>query len=272
LRNLGRLTTWLDLFEEALMALRNGIGWFVGSVLLLGACSSSAPSEERGVASHIRAGGAQTITTSMSLPSGLSSAGFLVAQNEVKLDSNITVAGPVWSAGSLYMQPDAKVQAAVVITGNVTLTDRDTITSLAYGGTLTQGNGNSIGTLTHPSLTNATRSSSVTFPAASQTIILNSGQSQTLSPGSYVSVTANSGATLTLRAGDYYIGSLSLQSSSVLQLSPTQGATRIFISSSLAYRPTLGSGADASRLFVELEAIMHFRGFSDALSAIDVPT
>jgi hypothetical protein len=68
----------------------------------------------------MRATGIQTITATMTLPSGLTSAGFLVAQTGVQLDSNITVGGPVWSAGSLYMQPDAKAQTAVVVVGNVT--------------------------------------------------------------------------------------------------------------------------------------------------------
>jgi RHS repeat-associated protein len=181
----------------------------------------------------------------------MASAGFLVAQDGIQLDSRITIVGPVWSASSLYLQPDVNVQAAVVATGNVTLTDRDTVTSITYGGTLTTGNGDSIGTSTRTTLTNTARSTSVTFPAATQSITLNSGQSTTLGPGSYVGVTANSGATLTLLDGDYYFGSLVLESASVLRLSPSQGATRIFISSTFAYRPTLGSGADASRLFVE---------------------
>src|SRR5450759_3771249 len=108
------------------MALRCGHVGFICSLLLLGACSPSAPSGGRVIASHLRAGGAQTITTSMTLPSGLTSAGFLVAQTGVQLDSTITVGGPVWSGGSLSMQPDVNVPAAVVTTGNVTLADRDT--------------------------------------------------------------------------------------------------------------------------------------------------
>ena len=233
------------------MASRNKYGWSICSMLLLSACSSGTPSDEVGITSHIRATSTQTINTQMTLPSTLSSAGFLVAQTKVQLDSGVIINGTVWSAGTVSMQPDVKVQA-VTCTGNVLLTDRDTITTLTTGGTITQGNGDLLGTVNRTALTNVASSTSVTFPAASQTITLNSGQSKTLSPGSYVSVTANSGATLTLLAGDYYFSTFGMESSSVLKLSPTQGATRIFIATSFtAYRPTLASGADASRLFVE---------------------
>lgn len=250
------------------MALKSGCAWLVGMAWLFGACSSGAPSSEESsissqgssvsspgtsISARMRATGSQTITASLNLPSGLTSAGLLVAQNNVQLDSNISVPGPVWSGGALYLQPDVAVPAATVTTGNVVLTDRDTITSLTYGGTLTRGNGDSIGSSTHAALTNAARSTSVTFPAASLSYTLSTGQTMSLSPGSYVSVTvlANSGATLTLGPGDYYFGSLDLQSSAVLKLNPTQGATRIFVASGLTWRPTFASGADPSRLFVE---------------------
>ena len=235
------------------MALKAGRSWFVCGALLLGACSSGAQSSEgSAIAGRIRATSNQTITASLALPAGLTSAGLLVAQTNVQLDSNIKVPGPVWSGGGLYLQPDVAVPAAVVTTGNVVVTDRDTITSLTYGGTLTRGSGGSIGTSTHASLTNATRSTNVTFPAASLSYTLNSGQSVALSPGSYVSVTvlANSAATLTLGPGDYYFGSLDLQSSAILKLSPAQGATRIFVASGLTWRPTLASGSDPTHLFV----------------------
>jgi alpha-tubulin suppressor-like RCC1 family protein len=224
----------------------------LGSALLLSACSSDGPAAEGPSSTdpHVLAVAAQTITSQMVLPSGLGTAGFLVAQNKVQLDTGVSVPAAIWSAGSMSMQPDAKAQS-VTCTGNVVLADRDTVSSLTLGGTLTKGNSNVIGTLVRTQLSNVTSSSSVTFPAASQTVTLNSGQSQTLNPGSYVSVTVNSGATLTLLAGDYYVGSLTLQSSSVLKLNPTQGATRIFIASGFAYRPTLAAGADASRFFVE---------------------
>jgi hypothetical protein len=201
------------------MALKSELRWLVCCGLLLGACSSAdPPSEATGIAARKRATSSQTVIATMSVPSGMTTAGFLLGQTNIQLDSNIVVAGPVWSAGSLLMQPDVKVQAAIVTTGNVALTDRDALTSVIYGGTLTRGIGDSIGTSTHASLTNITRSTSVTFPAASLSYTLNSGQSFSPLPGSYVAVTANSGATLTLGAGEYYFGSLDLESSSVLSL------------------------------------------------------
>lgn len=144
--------------------MKNDRLWLVVvSLILIAGCGKKAPPDESKsaeIAARVRLTGTQTITPSLTLPSGMTAAGFLVGQNEVQLDSTITVAGPVWSAGTLFMQPDVNVPAAVVATGNVTLADRDTITSLTYGGTLTRGNGDSIGTSTHASLTNATRSTS----------------------------------------------------------------------------------------------------------------
>jgi hypothetical protein len=92
------------------MDLTSGRVWLVLGALSLVACSPRAPSPQE--ESSVLALSSQTISVSMSLPSGLTSAGLLVGQTNVQLDSNIVVPGPVWSGGSLFMQPDVKVQAA----------------------------------------------------------------------------------------------------------------------------------------------------------------
>jgi hypothetical protein len=108
------------------MALKLGRVWFACGVLSLGACSAGGPSSEgTGVTGRLKAASSQTITASMALPFGLTSAGFLVAQTNIQLDSNVSIAGPVWSAGTLSVQPDVRVSASIVATGNVVLTDRD---------------------------------------------------------------------------------------------------------------------------------------------------
>jgi hypothetical protein len=57
--------------------------------------------------------------------------------------------------------------------------------------------------------------------------------SRTLTPGSYASVTANSGATLIFSGGDFYIGSLTINSSVTLRAAAN---TRIFVKTGLAFR------------------------------------
>jgi alpha-tubulin suppressor-like RCC1 family protein len=223
--------------------------WSLTSLALLPACSTE-PSTDVGVTVQSDALSAQTINVQLTLPSGLGSAAFLVAQTKVQLDSGVTVNSPIWSAGSVVMQPDAKAQA-LTVTGNVTLADRDKVDSIVYGGTLTKGNSDVIGSATRTTLSNVVRSTSITFAATTENVTVNSGQTRTLSPGSYVNLNVSSGATLILSAGDYYVSSLKFESSAKVQLSPTAGATRIFVASSLTYRATLANGADASRFLIE---------------------
>lgn len=215
---------------------------------LLCACSSgSSDSSEISVGTHALT--AQSIVAQMTLPSTLTGAAFLGAQNKIQLDSRVDINGTLWSAGTVYMQPDAKAQA-ITCTGNVTLTDRDTVSGITLGGTLTKGNGNVIGTVNRVPLSNVTSTQTFTFPATTQTVIVDSLKSKTLNPGSYVSANVNSGATLILLAGDYYFSSLSLESNAVLRLSPGHGAIRVFVASNLSFRPTIASGADPSRFFM----------------------
>lgn len=219
--------------------------------LLLVACSSEPPAENPGIRGHILAAAAQTITTQMTLPGTLGDAALLVAQNSLQLDSNLTINSPIWSAGTLSVQPDVSVVASATVAGNVVVGDRVAINVLTLGGTLTKGNNDVLPSVTKTSVAKVNTSSSVTFPASSQSITVNAGQSQTLNPGAYLGVTVNSGGTLSLKAGDYFFASLAMESSSVLKMASSTGSTRIFLSTALTWRPTLDSSVVASRLFVE---------------------
>jgi hypothetical protein len=73
-----------------------------------------------------------------------------------------------------------------------------------------------------------------TFPPTSgSNITVNSGQTQSLTPGSRPSVTVNSGGTLVLGAGDYFFQQLTIQSNSTVRVNPS---TRVFVSSAMAFR------------------------------------
>jgi hypothetical protein len=88
------------------MVLTPGRSLSLLGIVLLGACSSGSPPSPEGSAISVReqALSSQTISASLSLPSGLTSAGLLIGQSNIQLDSNIVVPGPVWSGGSLYFQ------------------------------------------------------------------------------------------------------------------------------------------------------------------------
>lgn len=221
------------------------------SFWLLGACSSEPSSEESGIQSHAFAAVSQTITAQMTLPATLSGASLLVAQNGLQLDSNLTINSSIGSAGTLYVQPDVSVLASATVAGNVAVADRVAIGVLTLGGNLTKGNNDVLPSVTKTSVAKVTTSSSVTFPVSSQSVFVNGGQSRTLDPGAYLGVTVSSGATLSLKAGDYFFTSLTMESSSVLKMVSSTGATRIFLSTGLTWRPTVDSSVVPSRLFVE---------------------
>jgi hypothetical protein len=110
--------------------------------------------------------------------------------------------------------------------------------SVVAGGTITQQTGVVItGTVTHQAVgTDSSRNVTVTFPTSAAPIVLQSGQSRTLAPGSYGNVTVNGGATLSLSAGTYLFTSLDTEPSSTLRLNESAGTVFIYVQNTLLFK------------------------------------
>ena len=218
--------------------------------LLLAVLSSHcSPKSDSATERTTEALSSSAVVTQLSVPSTLTSGAFLVAQNKVQIDSGVTVTGSVWSGGAVVLQPGAQAQS-ITATGDVQLSDRDTVTSITLGGSLITGKQDTIGSATKKAMSNATISDAMTFPATTQSVVANSGQTIAMVPGSYTTVTANSGGTLSLAPGDYYFSSLDLESASTLKINTTASATRIFIASALTFRASMVGAGDGSRFLI----------------------
>lgn len=146
--------------------------------------------------------------------------GSILSSGNVVLRDNAHVNGDLWTAGV------AQPQAGTAITGQ--LQEHAAIST----------SGLSCAVIPLPT-------------SNSGNIVAQSGQTISLSAGSYGSVTINQSGTVKLVSGTYYLDSLSVEPQSTLSLDLTAGPIRIYVRTALAQRgKVIEVGGGAERLLV----------------------
>ncbi|HEY5960239.1 MAG TPA: hypothetical protein VIV60_26985, partial [Polyangiaceae bacterium] len=138
--------------------------------------------------------------------------------------TGLTQVGNDSRAGGILSVGNVNVLHRAIIQGNITSAVGYSVASDA-----TVSGGVQVAPVTLPSLPTLPA-----FPSPSgPNIVLNTGETRTLSAGSYPSVTVTSGATLTLLAGDYFFQAFTLNSGGVVRVTPT---TRVFVRTTLVFQ------------------------------------
>jgi hypothetical protein len=152
--------------------------------------------------------------------------------------------------------------------GAVSLRERSIVArNVQAGGPITQQNNVTVGGSTSaraPLKPGVNRSWLVAFADSASSVTLNSGQTQTLAPGTFANVTVNAGGKLTLRAGTYNIGSLKLEPQSTLTLDGSAGAIVVNVRSELVFRGTVPNRQAAAPKAL-------FAYFGSTLVSVDAP-
>jgi hypothetical protein len=125
----------------------------------------------------------------------------IVSVGNVQIGASATVTGNVLSAGTVALAGTASVTGTVTQFGSVSLPPLPTLPAFP--------------------------------PPVGPNRTANPGAPLNLAAGSYPTVTVNSGGTLQLGTGDYFFQTLTINSASVVRVTPT---TRVFVLNNLAYR------------------------------------
>jgi hypothetical protein len=154
--------------------------------------------------------------------------GQLTIGDRSRIYGSIKGGGRAINVGSQATDLGTQAQVGdLLASGSITLHDQSYVThDVQAGAGLTLLSGVTIAGSKHratPLSPKVNRNWLVAFATNAAPITLNTGQSQTLAPGSYGVVTVNSGARLTLSAGTYHFESLKLNSQGTLSLNTAAG-------------------------------------------------
>jgi hypothetical protein len=250
-----------SLLEETIMGkVLGSVGDWAGlrAATLLFACSAACSSEGTGVESASTMSSdraAVTSTTggalSIDLPNGFAPESTAVLANgQLTIGDRSRIYGSLNGRGRAInvgnQATDLGTQAQVgdlLASGSITLHDQSYVAQNVQAGVgLTQGTGVTIAGSKHratPLAPKVNRNWLVAFATNAAPVTLNSGQSQTLVPGTYGVVTVNSGGRLTLTAGTYHFESLKLNSLGSLTLNTAAGPIIANVRSELILRSTI---------------------------------
>lgn len=172
----------------------------------------------------------------------LATASTLFANGTLDLRDVSVVGGTVQNGGTVLTQlgPDGVV-GSIRSRASVQLRDRARVTGdLTTSGTVTPGNGSSVGGVTteHAALTFADLSACVeTFAGAGADVQLEPDQARSITPGTYGNVSIKSRAVLTIAPGVYRFQSLDLEPQARINISGT-GAVSLLVNGSVIWRGT----------------------------------